>query len=544
MTSNIAIAQQLSGPADVSRIQPEKKIIAPEPNKDHEIVLPKSPPSTSIPDAAQSIRFILKDVRIKGASAFTPSQLSDIYKPYINKEITLATAYAIAGEITKIYRNSGYFLSMAYIPNQSIEDGAVTIRVVEGYIAEIALPEEIANHQVIKQYISRLTAQKPIKSDAVESFLLQLNDLPGYSFRSVLSPVASGAEGAVKLSLQSTKKDGSGSIRFDNASSRYLGPNEIASSYTASILPLQQTTISGLVSLPTNELRYGALSHTVAIAPDLTLEFNGGVTKAYPGYTLENFDINSKATALSVGIGYQWIRQRQENLALNVALNSRDVVSDLSNVPLTRDHIRALRVGMTYDTSDNLHGYNLVNANISRGIDGFGASQKNSLNLSRAGAAPNFTKTELYISRLQSLTNDWSLLVSAYGQLASGVLYSSEQFGHGGQNFGRAYDTSDITGDHGAAGALELRYDGWGTLKPIKLQPYIFYDVGKVWNESVGVPKRESGASAGSGIRFTTDWHQTANVGLAWPLTRDVPAPVYGAAHRGPRILLQIGQEF
>jgi len=544
MITAAAHAQLISGPADVGRIQPEKKLLTPDPGKDREVSLPKPPPATPIPDTAQSIHFILSAVHIEGATAFTQSQLSDIYAPSINKEITLTAAYAMAGQITERYRNAGYFLSLAYIPNQSIEGGAVTIRVVEGYIAEIALPKDIAGHEVIKQYISRLIAQKPVKSDAVERFLLQMNDVPGYAFRSVLSQVASGEEGAEKLTLQATKKDDTGHIRFDNFSSRYLGPNEITTSYSAGLLPLQQTTISGLTSLPMDKLRYGALGHTVVIAPDITLEFNGNVTKAYPGYTLGYLDIDSKATALSLGIDYQWIRQRQENLVVNVALGSRDVVSDFLHIPLTRDHIRSLQAGMTYDTSDRWHGYNVANAAISRGIAGLGASQKGELNISRADAAPDFTKTELSLSRLQALTQDWSLLASAHGQLASGVLYSSEQFGYGGQDFGRAYDASDITGDHGIAGALELRYGGWGTLQPISLQPHIFYDVGTVWNEGIGAPKRASGASAGFGVNFTTDWRQTGSIGLAWPLTRDIAAPIYGKAQRAPRILLQISQEF
>jgi hemolysin activation/secretion protein len=339
-------------------------------------------------------------------------------------------------------------------------------------------------------------------------------------------------------------KTGKGSISFDNFSSRYMGPNELSASYSKSLLPLQQTTVSGLSSVPANNLHYGVLDHTMMIAPDLTLELNGGITKAYPGYTLEPFNIKSTATFESMGINYQWIRQRQENIALKLMFDSHDVSSDILNTPLTRDHIRALRASATFDAYDNWQGYNTANVTLSHGINGLGSSQKGDLNLSRADASPDFTKAELSLSRLQDMTHNWSLFAAASGQIASGALYSSEQFGYGGQAFGRAYDTSDITGDQGISGSMELRYGGWGAWQPVGLQPYIFYDIGTVWNLSIGQPKRESGASAGAGWRFTTIWHQSGNLGVAWPLTRDITAPIDGSGDRGPRAILQISQEF
>jgi hemolysin activation/secretion protein len=542
--SSAALAQVLPGPADAGRIKPEQKMIVPDHSQNQNATMPTLTPTVPIPEGAKSVHFTFNSVSIEGMTAFTREQMADIYAPYIGKDITLDIAYIMASAITERYRHAGYFLSLAYVPDQSIKNGEIVLHVVEGYVGEVELPEGVSDHRVVRGYIDRLTARRPVKSDEVERFLLQMNDLPGVSFRAVLSPLEKGEEGATKLTLVSTNKEGNGSITFDNFSSRYLGPNELSASYSTSLLPLQQTTITGLTSLPADKLRYGTLDHTVAIAPDMTLELNGGVTKAYPGYTLQRYDIDSTATSESLSLNYQWIRQRQENLALKLTLDSHNVNSDILHTPLTRDNIRALRVGASYDASDSWHGYNIASVTLSHGIDGLGSSQKGDLNLSRAGAIPDFDKAELSLSRLQGITNDWSLLASASGQLASSVLYSSEQFGYGGQAFGRAYDASDITGDRGVSTSAELRYDGWGGLQPVSLQPYTFYDIGTVWNRSIDQPKRESGASAGGGMRFTTPWHESGNVGLAFPLTRDIVAPIYAENKRGPRLLLQIKQDF
>jgi hemolysin activation/secretion protein len=537
-------AEAIPGPADVGRVKPQAPMpLAPEPS----ISLPAAPaPAMAVPKGADAIFFTLRAVKIEGVTVFSPKAMADIYQPYVGKRVALKTAWIIAEQITERYRNAGYFLSRAYVPRQRIEDGSVTIKVVEGYIGAVDVPGKASEYGIVKAYIRQLTAVRPATSAAVESFLLRLNDLPGYSFRAVLSPLTDGTqEGAAELTLIPTPKAGRGSINFDNYSSRYLGPDELTASYSTSLLPMQQTTVTGLSAVPFTRLRYGTVDHSMVIAPNVSLELSGGVTKAYPNYTLKPEDIDSTARSETVSLNYQWIRQRDENLALKGTFDREDVESDILNTPLTHDAIRALRLGATYDRADSWRGYNTASFTVSQGIDGLGSSNKSDPYLSRTGAQPGFTKADLSLSRLQGITGDWSVLAAASGQRASGILYSSEQFGYGGQAFGRAYDASAITGDKGIAGSLELRYGGWSMMQPIGLQPYTFYDIGEVWNDAIGQPKRESGSSAGFGMRFTTAWHETANLGLAFPLTRDIAAPIYGdSSKRGPRILFQIGQDF
>jgi len=537
----------LPGPADVGRMKPQENVTPPDHSKDQQITVPEAPVrNVSEPAGANAIFFTLKAVNIEGMTAFTPRQMADIYAPFIGKEVPLDIAWIVAESITDRYHAAGYFLSRAYVPQQSIQEGAITIRVLEGYVGRVNLPSNAGTYRVVQEYIGLLVSQKPVTSDAVERFLLSLNDLPGYSFRAVLAPIEDKNENdpAVELVMEAATKDNRGSVSFDNFSSRYLGPNEFTASYSASVLPLQQTTVTGLSAMPADKLRYGTIDHTVAIAPDTSLEVTGGVTKAYPGYTLEPEEIDSLARSETLGLNYQWIRQRDENLSLKAIFDSEDISSDVLDTPLMRDHIRALRAIATYDTSDAWHGNNIAMVTVSHGLDDFGASQKDDADLSRAGAIPDFTKANLSLSRLQGIDDEWSLYMASTGQWTSNILYSSEEFGYGGQAFGRAYDTSTITGDKGVAGSLEMRYSGLSSWDPaINPQPYAFYDIGKVWSEAVGQPGK-LGSSAGFGFRFTTPWHQTGNIGLAWPISRDNTPPIYGEGDHHPRLLLQVTQEF
>lgn len=535
----------LPSAADPARIKPVEQT-QPTAAADVGINIPKAVPTLPMPKEAKSIHLKLASVKIEGALVFTSEELADIYKPYIGKDITLDTVYMMASSITERYRSAGYFLSLAYVPNQRIRDGVVVIRVVEGYVGKVEMSDTTANNHVLEGYIEGLLAKKPVTSDEVESFLLRVNDLPGYSFRAVLSSLDKAEEGAVKLTLTPEAKPDHGTLTVDNYSSRYLGPHQVSGSYSTSLLPLQQTTISGLNSLPFDKIHYGMISHTIQIAPRLMLELNAGITRAKPGYSLEPFDVESKSIALGVGVNYQLIRQRQENLNIKFGLDGRNTDSDLLGSPIARDRVRAVRLTTAYDTADAWQGYDNIGVILSQGVDGLGASSKGAPSLSRAEAAPDFTKLEVNISRLQALNDNWSVQLAAAGQISSGPLYSSEEFGYGGQSFGRAYDDSEIVGDHGVAASVEVRYGGWKDDLPesITLQPYVFLDSARVWNDDAAQPAQETGTSTGFGIRFATEWKQSGNLGVAFPISRDIAAPLYGASKDGPRLIFRVSQEF
>jgi hemolysin activation/secretion protein len=265
----------------------------------------------------------------------------------------------------------------------------------------------------------------------------------------------------------------------------------------------------------------------------------GSYTTAEPSSLLRQSEIESQSATLGATLTYQMIRQRQENFLAHLGLDGRNTNSDTFDTPLTRDRIRAVRAGATYDAVDGWEGYNVVDLTLSQGLAIFGASRESDPDLSRTEAESDFRKAEVWMTRQQMLGGDWALVTSATGQLASGALYSSEEFGYGGQAFGRAYDASEITGDHGITGAIEVRYLGLDLLEPVRLVPYVFYDVGKIWNADAGQEQEASGSSAGVGLRMDMPWGLSGQIGLAQPLTREVVHPLYGDGN-APRLSFEL----
>ncbi len=547
LTPMLAGAQVVPGAADGSRIRPEERLLATPPRTSIPIINPDAggPPVTA-PEGAEDVRLTLNRVSLTGNHSVSEAELKPLYAQYLGKEVTLKRVYQIAARITRHYREAGYLLSYAYVPDQEVTDGSVTIAIAEGYIGDVKIEGEDRNARITSKYVERLKAERPITDKTLESVLLRLNDLPGTNYRAVLLRDPGALPGQATLSLVPSAEKARASVGFDNFGSRFLGPNELSATYSDSLFPLQQTTFVALTSVPTDELNYGSIGHSIVVAPDVTLDGSASLTKSYPGYTLEPLDIDSTARTFGVGINYQAIRQRNENLLLKAKVEFTDVDSDLfGNTALTRDKIRVARVIASFDNSDVWGGSNLINLTISQGLDAFGASQPGDPNPSRGEATPDFTKAELSISRLQSLTDNWSLLAQASGQWASGPLHASEEFGVGGQNYGRAYDTSEIVGDEGASGMIEVRYTGWRTLQPINFEPFVFYDIGIVTNQDVaGQIEHESLSSAGAGMRFATTSGQSGMVGLAYPLTREVSTPIWGQGSTAPRIMAQLSHSF
>lgn len=540
------VPAQLQGRVDPGRVDADRRLMLDAPGKKSPSIDTPSAVLSEAPEGAKDINFVLQDVQVDGVTAFSREEIAALFDRYKNTNITLDMVWQFASDLTRLYRDEGYFLSRAYVPAQDIDNGVIVLKVVEGYIGEIKLDDDLGKSYVADMASNDLLEEKPVNIDSIESYLLRLNDLPGVEYRAVLSPMdeENASEGAVVLVLQPEEESGAGMVRLDNFGSRFLGPYQASAYYETSFTPLHETSVTLLSSIPVRELQNGSIKHSVTLTPSLIADVSGSLTQAEPGYTLRRFDLKSRSVSWEGGLTYQMIRQRGENLSLRLALNGRNTTSNLAGTPFTRDRIVALRTSISYELMDDWAGQNILGLTLSQGIDGLGSSEKNDLFLSRSQAGPDFTKLEMSMARAQSIGQNFLLQGRVSGQLASDALYSSEEYGYGGQVFGRAYDSSELTGDEGISASLEVQYNGFRHWDPVGLAPYVFYDIGKIWNEDAGQPKTESAASAGFGVRFDTKYDISGELGLAFPLTQSADTPLYGGNGSNPRILFQISKKF
>jgi hemolysin activation/secretion protein len=501
--------------------------------------VPPPPPEATLPANADQVRFVLTGVTIEGASALPAAGFAGLYAGRIGQTVTLAELYQWADAITKRYREAGYVLSRAVVPAQKISGGAVRLTVVEGFVDRVIVQGDTS--PTLVAYGEKLKQSRPLKSDDLERYLLLANELAGLSVRSVLEPSPS-VPGASTLTLVATEKTVDGTLELDNRGTRYVGPWQgYASVGFNDVLGLnERTAFRYATTSDPRELAYLEVSGSVPLDDDGTSAVAIlNRTRAAPGYTLAELGAHTTGEGILVGVKHEFIRRRSEDLTLGLNFDYRDGTTLLKTVsptqaPSSDDKIRALRLNGTYDVADAWGGQNQANFELSHGLPILNASRfatRFSPNdASRPYGDPDFTKLVVGLSRLTDLGGDFALLTAMQGQTAFGsALLSGEQFGLGGSAFGRGYDPSEVTGDDGIAGKLELQWTPDLNLGRIRYtQIYGFYDVGEAVTQHV---RRDGSgqatgslASAGIGTRLALFDHYTSNIELAKPLTRPVAA--------------------
>src|SRR5687767_7758439 len=157
-----AAAQTVPPTVDPGRI-PERFEPPRRPGVDTRVVVPQIPTAVP-PEQARQIRFVLHGIVVDGATAYTAQQLSVHYQNLVGREVSLLEVYGVATQITGRYRNDGYILSQALVPQQQIREGIVRIQVLEGRINRVIIRDEgkLASHNYILQYATRLTASRPV----------------------------------------------------------------------------------------------------------------------------------------------------------------------------------------------------------------------------------------------------------------------------------------------------------------------------------------------------------------------------------------------
>jgi hemolysin activation/secretion protein len=224
---------------------------------------------------------------------------------------------------------------------------------------------------------------------------------------------------------------------------------------------------------------------------------------------------------------YPFLRSRTGNVRGRVAVTYHDGVTDSAFGELSHDVIAAVRVGLSFDSVDSWRGVNLIDLEFSHGLSAFGSSERGDPFASRVGGNPEFSKATLYVARLQSIAPHFSVLLAASGQAAFSNLLAPEEFAFGGEFYGRAYDPSEVVGDSGAAGKVELRFtqDNPGAFS---FTLYGFYETGYVWRRldasEISAADEDHASSAGGGIRVNFGPYVSGYVEAAVPLDHVVAA--------------------
>jgi hemolysin activation/secretion protein len=460
------------------------------------------------PEAMRKVNFLLQRMVIKGSTIYGKRRFSRLFRRYLHRRINLAQVYNIAQEITNMYRNDGYILSKAVVPPQKIEGGIVQIDVIEGFVDRVVIQGQVRGpRKLLNKYRKGLLRSRPLKAKDLERYLLLVDDLPGVSVKSVLTP-SERKQGATNMTLILDNKAYAGSLGMDNRGTQFNGPLQVNAGLSGNTLlkNYERIGLQGVVTTNTDELKFFSGFYEQPISSEGTkLFFSASLSESEPGSSLKDFEVAGESKTFTLKISHPFIRSRAENLTATLGYTHRNSTTDILGTLDSEDRLRIVNLGLSYDFVDENKGVNLMSINLSKGFDFFDATETGSENLTRLAGHSDFIKISGEMLRLQQLAPSWMLLGAVSWQYSLEKLLASEEFGVGGSQFGRAYDSSEITGDQGLAFKLELQK----ALRPKKkylrdLQAYTFFDFGKIWNRiptSTGL-RTEDLYSMGLGVRF------------------------------------------
>ncbi len=501
------------------------------------------------PEGAQDVHLRLREIRVEGSTVYDEETLSAYYADLVpNKDMTLLALYTAAARITQRYRDDGYLLANAYLPPQDLGAGRATIAVVEGYIAAVEWTGDPLDSDIARSMGEELLASRPFSGRVLEDVMLRLNELPSVSAKATMTPYAGDNKepGAIALQIEVERTHISGSAGINNSASRHLGvwQDTLQADISGLMTEVDRLSLSSALSLHTEFSRYVRGEYRLPVHHSGSTLFAGiSNSKSVPGFTLRTLDVLSKAESYWVGLTQPVLRSRKENLTLESRITFNSQTTDVLGVPLYEDRTRSLTLSMDYSYNDDWGGSNLVDADVIKGFNLFNPTRTGSTQLSRARGHNDASKLTLMLTRMQAINGPWSALLTANGQLSNAGLLSSEQFGVGGTAIGRGYDASEITGDEGVSGSLELRYNDLALAPGFSLQPFGFYDVGKVWNQVAG-GSTLSLASAGGGVRIQLPYSMRADVTVAKPLTYTPATAKQGSEGKDTRIGLSFTAQY
>jgi len=457
---------------------------APEPPLNIPVPAPEPPPET--PDVPGTIT--VQRFEFVGNTAFSSEELAKVTAEFTNKPISFAELLQAEAAVTKLYVDAGYINSGAVIAaGQNLSAGAVTVRIVEGGLQDIAVS---GTGRLDPNYVrSRiaLAAGRPLNTNRLLQALqlLQLDPLIqniSAELQAGSRPELSILEVRVKpartlnaqLILDNGRSPSVGSFRrgvdFTQANTLGLG-DAVRVNYT-------NTTGSNAFeinyTLPVNprngtvSLTYGRTGSDVVEPPFDRLEIVGKSNRYELAYRQPLYQTASREFALGISGSLQ---ESQTTL-----LGAREPLSPGADEE-GRTRVSAVRFFQEW-TQRSPRSVLAARSQFSLGLGAFGATVNSEAPDSR------FFAWRGQAQYVRLLAPETLFVARSDVQLANRVLVPLEQIGLGGFRSARGYRQDVLLTDNGLLLSAEVQVPvaRFGGANLLQVVPFV--DYGRGWNSS------------------------------------------------------------
>jgi hemolysin activation/secretion protein len=481
------------------------------------------PPAPPAEPEAPSLEgtITVNEFKVVGSTVFSAEELAKVTAPFTGRPISFAELLQVRSAITQLYIDSGYVTSGAFIPaDQVIEEGVVTIQVVEGTVAEIQVQ---GNQRLRASYVRdrlALATDQPLNVNRLLKALqlLQLNPLiktlsaeltagpqPGVSILEV--QVAEARSLTATLTLDNNQLPAIGSFQRqiqinqanllgfgDGLSVTYAntdGRNALDLSYT---LPVNAR--NGTVSVD-----YGTYWSRIIQPPFDEFDIRGDLWSL--GFTYRQPVIQTPTRELALGLTAN--RQQSQTSILGFPFPLSPGANDLGQTRITQ-----LQFFQEW-TQRSSNSVLALRSQFNLGIDAFGTTTSDIPPDSR------FFSWQGQGQWVRLLAPDTLFIVRGNLQLADRPLVPIAQCGVGGLFSVRGYPQDLLLVDNCLSASAEFRIPILrvaGRKGILHVAPFV--DFGTGWNNGDRLIQEDPSSLVGVGLGLRWQWINRVSASFDW----------------------------
>lgn len=485
------------------------------------------------PSAPPSAPFLVKTIRIKGNTLFDIATLHDLVADGEGQTLSLAQLEKIVARITDFYVSRGYPLTQAVIPAQTLTESVVDVQIIEAHFGDVILENSSrTDSKLLLSTLSPLKKGADIEQLKMDRSLLLISDIPGVLYNATLNK---GTDvGTSDLTVTTTAAPPiTGNVTVDGYGNSYTG--KVRTNATVNInSPFNRADILSFSGMSSGSgMNYGRVGYEAVLNGQGTRA--GGAFSALRyalGGSLASLQASGTAQVQSAFLKQPLIRSRDTNVSAGVQYDRLKLGDriDVSAIQTNRN-LGNLTLTLVGDSRDAVFGDGLTSWTVGwkNGRVNFDNAAAKLADAGTAKTQGSFSKINVNVMRIQSLSAKSSMYFSLAGQWASSNLDASEKLVLGGPYSVRAYGVGALSGDFGYFASAEYRYD-LGAIGPGQTQAVAFVDSGSVtvnkspWTATVNTA---SLSGAGVGLNWTgpDQWRAKLSVakhlGTVSPLVAD-----------------------
>jgi hemolysin activation/secretion protein len=445
--SGTSWAQQQPSPGAVQRsidraVTPSVKPEEPAPETE------KADQPKRAPVAEGGPRFLVKQFSFRGNGIYGDDELRARIANRQGEKLTLAEIYAVADELTDFYHAQGHSLAVVTVPAQEVKDGQVLLEVVEGRLGTILLRgNEGYSDEFLMERFNAIQPGEVIQFGLLESELLKLNDLPGLTARSVIQP---GAEfGTSDLLLNMAEKPYDARFALDNFGREALGEFRLSASGSLNNLSGRGDQLfAGLTHTESGLLTSGSLGYSLPVG-DKDGRLSAFASRA--DYIVAGLPVDGISDTFNVDYSEPLMRSRNRNMAWNVGLTHfKPKQNGIAASPIDAD-LTVIDAGLNYQANYS----NKVSTTASARIQTNFKTAKRRADGTLDGGQR--LRLELQASAEKPILPGWSIYGRGLWVYSPDELNDMTKYSMGGPSSVRAYLVTEVSGDTGLEGSLELR---------------------------------------------------------------------------------------